>query len=112
MPWRVDAPGEAAAVVAGARGASAAGAGMVLAQPVPAADELDAGLHDRLLAEGLALLAERGVTGKDVTPALLEHFHAGSGGASLAHQPRAGAGERGARRAGGGRARARCRVAP
>ena len=29
------------------------GAGMVLAQPVPAADELDADLHDRLLAEGL-----------------------------------------------------------
>ena len=26
---------------------------------------------------------ERGITGKDVTPALLEHFHAGSGGASL-----------------------------
>ena len=56
---------------------------MVLAQPVPAADELDADLHDRLLAEGLALLAERGVTGKDVTPVLLEHFHAASGGASL-----------------------------
>ena len=56
---------------------------MVLAQPVPAADELDAEVHDRLLTEGLALLAARGVTGKDVTPVLLEHFHAGSDGASL-----------------------------
>jgi pseudouridine-5'-phosphate glycosidase len=56
---------------------------MVLAQPVPEADELDAALHDRLLAEGLALITERGVSGKDVTPVLLEHFHAGSGGASL-----------------------------
>ena len=55
----------------------------MLAQPVPAAEELDAGLHDRLLTGGLAELARRGVTGKDVTPALLEHFHAASGGASL-----------------------------
>jgi pseudouridine-5'-phosphate glycosidase len=51
---------------------------------VPAAEELDAALHDRLLAEGLDRVAARGVTGKDVTPVLLEHFHAASGGASLA----------------------------
>ena len=82
VPWRVDSPAEAAAVWRAHRVFGGA-AGAVLAQPVPMADELDAGLHDRLLAEGLAMLAERGVTGKDVTPALLEHFHAGSGGASL-----------------------------
>jgi pseudouridine-5'-phosphate glycosidase len=57
---------------------------MVLARPVPEADELDAALHDRLLDEGLRLVAERGITGKDVTPALLEHFHSASDGASLA----------------------------
>ena len=82
VPWRVDEPAQAAAVwqahrVLGSRSS------VVLAQPVPAADELDAALHDRLLAEGLALLADRGVTGKDVTPVLLEHVHTGSGGASL-----------------------------
>jgi pseudouridylate synthase len=82
VPWRVDSAAEAAAVWRAHRGFGG-GAGAVLAQPVPVSDELDADLHDRLLAEGLALLAERGVTGKDVTPALLEHFHAGSGGASL-----------------------------
>lgn len=82
VPWRVDSPAEAAAVWR-AHSALGSGAGAVLAQPVPEADELDAALHDRLLAEGLALLAERGITGKDVTPALLEHFHTGSGGASL-----------------------------
>lgn len=82
VPWRIDTPGEAAAVWTAHRELS--GAGLVLAQPVPVADELDAELHDRLLAEGLALVAERGITGKEVTPALLEHFHAASGGASLA----------------------------
>ena len=59
-------------------------AGVLLANPVPAGAELPAELHERLLAGGLALLAERGVTGKDVTPALLEHFHTASAGASLA----------------------------
>jgi pseudouridine-5'-phosphate glycosidase len=82
VTWRVDSPAEAAAVWRAQR-MFGGGAGAVLAQPVPVADELDAGVHDRLLAEGLALLTERGVTGKDVSPALLEHFHAGSGGASL-----------------------------
>jgi pseudouridine-5'-phosphate glycosidase len=82
VPWRVDGPSEVAAAWAAHR-VLGGGTGMVLAQPVPATDELDAALHDRLLGEGLALVASRGVTGKDVTPVLLEHFHAASGGASL-----------------------------
>ena len=40
-------------------------------------------LHDRLVAEGLQALADEGVTGKDVTPRLLELFHERSGGESL-----------------------------
>jgi pseudouridine-5'-phosphate glycosidase len=82
VPWRVDTPADAAAVWRAHR-ALGSPAGMVLAQPVPPDDELDAGLHDRLLDEGMALVARRGISGKDVTPALLEYFHAGSGGASL-----------------------------
>ncbi|MFR9801148.1 pseudouridine-5'-phosphate glycosidase [Pseudonocardia sp. RS010] len=82
VPWRVDSAGEAAAAWR-AHVALGTGSGMVLARPVPEADELDAALHDRLLAEGLQLVAERGITGKDVTPALLEHFHSASAGASL-----------------------------
>ncbi|WP_253258453.1 pseudouridine-5'-phosphate glycosidase [Pseudonocardia sp. N23] len=81
VPWRADTPAQVAAVWAAHR---ATGAGLVVAQPVPAAAELDETLHDRLLAEGLAMVAERRIAGKDVTPALLEHFHSGSGGASLA----------------------------
>jgi pseudouridylate synthase len=82
VPWRVDTPADAAAVWRAHR-ALGSPTGMVLAQPVPPGDELDAGLHDRLLDEGMALIARRGISGKDVTPALLEYFHTGSGGASL-----------------------------
>jgi pseudouridine-5'-phosphate glycosidase len=82
VPWRADTPAEAAAVWRAHR-ALGATSGAVLAQPVPADAELDGALHDRLLDEGLALIAARGVTGKDVTPVLLEHFHSGSDGASL-----------------------------
>ena len=83
VPWRVDDPADVAAVWRAHRDLGG-GAGMVLAQPVPAADELDAALHDRLLAEGLALVAAHGIVGKDITPALLAHFHDASDGASLA----------------------------
>jgi len=81
VPWRVDSAAEAAAVVAAHRAAVPGTAGVLLANPVPHASEMPADLHDRLLAEGLELT--RDVRGKDVTPALLEHFHGASGGASL-----------------------------
>lgn len=82
VPWRVETPGEMAAVWRAHRTLSP-GVGAVLAQPVDVDDELDAALHDRLLDEGAAVLARDGITGKDVTPALLAHFHSASGGASL-----------------------------
>ncbi|WP_116109875.1 pseudouridine-5'-phosphate glycosidase [Amycolatopsis ruanii] len=81
VPWRVDDAGAVAAVVAAHR--RYASSGVLLANPIPAEAEMDAELHDRLLAEGLALLESRGVHGKEVTPVLLEHFHTASGGASL-----------------------------
>ncbi len=83
---RVDSPAEAVAVWRAHRAVTRAvgpPTGLLLTQPVPAEAELDPALHDRLLAEALALVADRGVTGKDVTPALLEHFHTASGGRSL-----------------------------
>ncbi|AIJ24890.1 pseudouridine-5'-phosphate glycosidase [Amycolatopsis methanolica] len=81
VPWRVDDPAAAAAVVAAHRQYSSSG--VLLTNPIPAEAEMDAELHDRLLAEGLALLESRGVHGKEVTPVLLEHFHTASGGVSL-----------------------------
>jgi pseudouridine-5'-phosphate glycosidase len=76
VPWRVDDAEQAAAVFA------EHGSGVVLANPIPEAHEMDRALHDRLLAE--ALRAAEHVRGKDVTPVLLEYFHTMSGGASLA----------------------------
>jgi pseudouridine-5'-phosphate glycosidase len=82
LPWRVDTPESAAAVIAGHRGGPAR-SGVLIANPVPVEHELDAGLHDRLLAEGMAKVASSDVRGGDVTPVLLEHFHTASDGASL-----------------------------
>ncbi|MFI6100577.1 pseudouridine-5'-phosphate glycosidase [Lentzea sp. NPDC051213] len=77
LSWRVEDAREAAAVFA------AGERGMLLANPIPAAFEMDSALHDRLLAEGLQKLADQDVRGKDVTPVLLEHFHTASAGVSL-----------------------------
>lgn len=82
VPWRVDTPASAAAVIAAHRGRGP-GSGVLVVNPVPREHELDADLHDRLLAEGMALVAASDVRGGDVTPVLLEHFHTASGGASL-----------------------------
>ncbi|TNC27645.1 pseudouridine-5'-phosphate glycosidase [Amycolatopsis alkalitolerans] len=81
VPWRVEDPAQAAAVVAAHR--RYAGSGVLLANPIPAESEMDRELHGRLLTEGLELLRGNGIRGKDVTPALLEHFHTASGGVSL-----------------------------
>ncbi|MBN6041396.1 pseudouridine-5'-phosphate glycosidase [Amycolatopsis sp. 195334CR] len=81
LNWRVDDAKQAAAAFAAHRRLT--GSAALLANPIPEEFEMDASLHDRLLAEGLELLREREVLGSDVTPVLLEHFHTASGGVSL-----------------------------
>ncbi len=83
LPWRVDSPAAAAAVLRARRELGTDGYGVVLANPIPAADELDRELHDRVLAAGLAAADAAGVRGKDVTPFLLDFFHRETRGASL-----------------------------
>ena len=83
LPWRTDTAAEVADVIV-RRDALGLRQAMVLAQPVEAAAEMDRDLHDRTLADGLAEVARRGVTGRDVTPFLLGWFHEHTGGASLA----------------------------
>ncbi len=49
----------------------------------PVKVELDRSLHDKLLADGLAAATASHITGKAVTPFLLEYFHRVSEGKSL-----------------------------
>jgi pseudouridine-5'-phosphate glycosidase len=79
VPWRVETP-EEVADVAHARAELGLGA-IVVANPID--EPLDAELHDRTLAEGLAAAAEQAIRGKDVTPFLLDFFHRETGGASI-----------------------------
>ena len=82
VPWRVDSPAEAAAVLRARAQARAPGA-VVVANPLPEGEQVDPALHDRVLRDGLAAAAARASRGKDVTPFLLDHFHRESEGASL-----------------------------
>jgi len=82
LDWSVADPQEAAAVLA-ARQRLAPGA-VVVANPLPAAEELDRSLHDRVIADALTAAEEAGVRGKAVTPFVLDHLHRASGGATLA----------------------------
>ncbi|UQX90152.1 pseudouridine-5'-phosphate glycosidase [Jatrophihabitans telluris] len=84
LDWRVDSPAEVAAVMRAREQLSTDGYGLVVANPIPEADQLDVTLHDRVLQAGLTELDRRGVSGKNVTPFLLEFFHAQTHGASLA----------------------------
>lgn len=83
VPWRVETPEQAAAVVLARRELGTDSAGVVLANPLPVDKQLDPALHDETLAAGLQLLHDEAVSGKDVTPRLLEHFHSATQGESL-----------------------------
>lgn len=82
IDWRVDSAADIAAITRARRTLSIPGA-LVVANPLPEGLQMDPDLHDRLLAEGLALADTSGVRGKDVTPFLLDYFHRASGGLSL-----------------------------
>lgn len=82
VPWRVDRAEEVAAVMR-QRDALGLPQALVVANPVPEADEMDRGLHERTLSAGLEAMERAGVTGKDVTPFLLAWFHQQTHGASL-----------------------------
>ena len=83
VPWRVDSVAEVAAVVRARAELGTGDRAVLVANPLPPAEQLDPALHDRALREGLALLERRGIEGKDVTPFLLDSFLAATEGASL-----------------------------
>ncbi|MET9960668.1 pseudouridine-5'-phosphate glycosidase [Streptomyces sp. NPDC006326] len=83
VDWSVSRPEEVAAVMAAQDRLGGAESALLVANPVAEADQLDPGLHDRVLAEALAECRDRGITGQAVTPFLLGFLVRATGGASL-----------------------------
>jgi len=83
VPWRVESAEEVAAMMR-YRDSLGLTQGIVVANPIDPAAEMDPDLHARTLAAGLDEVDRRGITGKDVTPFLLGFFHERTEGASLA----------------------------
>ncbi|MFF1833301.1 pseudouridine-5'-phosphate glycosidase [Streptomyces sp. NPDC058231] len=81
--WTVDTPEEVAEVMRAAETLGGPTAALIVANPVPRADQLDPALHDLVLAEALDACRERGITGQAVTPFLLDHLMRRTDGASL-----------------------------
>jgi pseudouridine-5'-phosphate glycosidase len=57
--------------------------GILVANPLPVAAQLDPGLHDRLLAQALEAAEAASIRGKELTPFLLDYFHEQTGRASV-----------------------------
>jgi pseudouridine-5'-phosphate glycosidase len=82
LDWSVASPAEVATVMRAADDLGLTGA-IVIANPIPVEHQLDPATHDALLDEALAAAGQGGVSGKAVTPFLLDHIYRASGGASL-----------------------------
>ncbi|AKN72934.1 pseudouridine-5'-phosphate glycosidase [Streptomyces sp. PBH53] len=83
VDWTLDTPEQVAAVMRAQDALGAPGSALIVAHPVPEADQLDPELHARVLADALHACAERGVTGQAVTPFLLDYLVRHTDGASL-----------------------------
>ncbi len=83
VDWTVRTPEEVAAVMRAQDTIGGPESALIVANPVPEAEQLDPALHDRVLAEALTECRERGIGGQAVTPFLLDQLMRGTGGASL-----------------------------
>ena len=86
LDWRVDSPEQVAAILTAQDAAAVPGqprAGLVVANPVPVAEQWDPAEHDRVLAQAFAAADAAKVRGKAVTPFLLGFIVDASGGVSL-----------------------------
>ena len=82
LDWRVDSPDEVADIMA-ARDAFGESSALLVANPLPAALQLDPGVLDNAMGEALALADEQGIRGKAVSPFLLDRIQQVTGGASV-----------------------------
>lgn len=78
---RTDSAEEIAAIWNNREATNTAGTAIIVANPVK--NELNRELHDSLVANGMAAAETAHITGKAVTPFLLEYFHRVSEGKSL-----------------------------
>ena len=74
-------PAEIGAIWRARKEVGTSNSGLVVANPTPLS--MNQMLHERLLKDGLTKARDNNVTGKAVTPFLLEFFHANSDGESL-----------------------------
>lgn len=82
VPARVESAAEAAGV-ARSRDELGVASAVLVANPIPEAEQLDPAVHDRVLAEALRAADAAGVTGHDTTPFLLDFVQRATGGRSL-----------------------------
>jgi pseudouridine-5'-phosphate glycosidase len=82
LEYSVETPAEVAAMV-GARDALGMRSALLVANPVPVAEQLDPELHDRILHEAWAAAESAGIVGHDTTPFLLDYIQRATSGASL-----------------------------
>jgi pseudouridylate synthase len=82
VPWRVESPGEIAAIMRARADVGSPGA-ILVANPLTPGDQIDPELHRRVLDEALAAGAEEGIHGKAITPYLLDRLRRDTEGESL-----------------------------
>jgi pseudouridine-5'-phosphate glycosidase len=82
LDWRADSPEEIADIMA-ARAAFGEQSALLVANPLPAALQLDPGVLDGALTDALAVAADQGVRGKAVSPFLLDRIQQVTGGMSV-----------------------------
>ncbi|MFF8658727.1 pseudouridine-5'-phosphate glycosidase [Streptomyces huasconensis] len=83
VDWRLETPGEVAAVMRAQDAVGGPESALIVANPVPTAEQLDPVLHARVLDEALRVCEERGITGQAITPFLLDELVRRTEGASL-----------------------------
>ncbi len=81
LEHRVESPQEIADIIKARTLIGTSSKALIVANPVKT--EMAKIRHNQILAEGLAKASQNGVSGKAVTPYLLEHFHSASEGESL-----------------------------
>jgi pseudouridylate synthase len=83
LDWSVASAEEAARVIRILPALGLQESGLVLANPLAEAEQLDPALHERALRASLEEMEKRGIRGGDVTPFLLDRFAAETKGESL-----------------------------